>query len=216
MRVVEDLSMKEILQDSWGGATYAANKILEEGLESAFENLVYEFFGDPVDRTKLNDFLWYDRDLIYESLGIVDEDDSVEGSTILGGGRHKDDSVRIKKSEDEVTEDIKGSIEEAEIHDYIVTISFGGYVGSDNEYEVSGTNEEDATSDALDQAKGDLSVEDFVEVDENEWEVTVGFAGQLGTEETYTVTADNEDEAADAAIEEASWDLTVDSIELND
>lgn len=32
------------------------------------------FMGEPVDETKLNDFLWFDTEYIYEELGITEED----------------------------------------------------------------------------------------------------------------------------------------------
>lgn len=135
---------------------------------------------------------------------------------VLCGGRHGVDYDHVKKTEDNQQDEIKGSIHEYELNDYIVTISFAGYVGSDNDYNVSAINEDEACDDAIEIAKSDLSVEDWAEIDDGEWEVTVSFAGQLGTEETYTVSADNEDEACDAAIEEASWDLNVESVELDE
>lgn len=92
--------------------------------------------------------------------------------------------------------------------DYSVNVNFASFVGADNTYEVSAESEEDALDAAIEEAKADLEVTDIYESDEGEWTVTVGFDGMVGVEQEYVVYADDEDEAADAAIEEASGDLS--------
>ena len=109
---------------------------------------------------------------------------------------------------------VKASSED--FKDYEVTVNFATYVGADEIYSVFAKNEEDAQEDALQQAKDDLSVEDINETDDGEWEVEVGFAGMVGVSEIYTVYADDEDEAADTALEEAADDLGVTDIVLAD
>ena len=94
---------------------------------------------------------------------------------------------------------MKKKIVASDYRSYTVTISFGGYVGSENDYEVDGDfNEDGARKEALEQAKEDLSVEDITETDD-EYEVEVGFAGMMGVSNTYTVYADDEEEAEAAA-----------------
>lgn len=93
------------------------------------------------------------------------------------------------------------------MQNYIVTVNFGGYIGADNDYEVYAEDKDDARNIAFDMAKEDLTIEDIVQVDEDEWEVSVGFAGFIGVEEVYTVQGEDEEDAIDAALEEASYDL---------
>ena len=100
-----------------------------------------------------------------------------------------------------------------DLKDYSVIISFATYVGSEEEFNVFAHNEEEASEQALEDARGELNLEDVVQIDDDEWEVTIQWAGFIGIEETYTVTADSEEDAVDQAIEEASWDLSVDEVE---
>jgi hypothetical protein len=101
---------------------------------------------------------------------------------------------------------------EAKYKDYNVTVNFNGYFGCDETYTIYADSPESAEGEALEQAKGEFSVVDIEEVDEDEYEVTLQWLF-VGCEETYTVSADNESEAEDNAIEEASWDLEVTEIE---
>lgn len=100
----------------------------------------------------------------------------------------------------------------ADLKDYSAIITFAGYVGSEEEFNVFAASEEEASEQALEQARDELSMSDIVQIDDDEWEVTINWAGFIGIEETYTVTADSEEDAIDQAIEEATWDLSVDEI----
>lgn len=93
------------------------------------------------------------------------------------------------------------------MNNYTVYVSFGGYIGSDIEYNVEANSEAEAIEAAVEEAKAELSIESIDEIDIGEYEVVVGFGGLVGVENTYTVDADSEDEAEDAALEEAAWDL---------
>lgn len=93
------------------------------------------------------------------------------------------------------------------MNEYEISVNFNGYVGSDVTYTVDADSYEEALDLAVEQAKDDLDVLDVVEADEGLYDVTVGFAGMIGVEETYAVYADDEDEAADVAIDEAADDL---------
>ncbi len=63
----------------WSGALQTLEDIeknnKEEELMSLLEVVFYdtELDGHEVDMTKLNDFLWFDRDYIYEQLKIENE-----------------------------------------------------------------------------------------------------------------------------------------------
>lgn len=100
----------------------------------------------------------------------------------------------------------------ADLKDYTVIVTFATYVGSEEEFNVFAASEEEASEQALELARDELSMEDVTQIDDDEWEVTINWAGFIGIDETYTVTADSEEDAIDQAIEEASWDLSVDEV----
>lgn len=92
---------------------------------------------------------------------------------------------------------------------YTGTVSFAGFIGADETYTTIADSIEDAEEQILEQAKEDLIVEEVEEIDDGEYEVTVNFCTFVGVDEIYKVYADDEDEAADAGLEEASFDLSV-------
>lgn len=100
----------------------------------------------------------------------------------------------------------------SDLKSYSVIITFATYVGSEEEFNVYASNEEEAAEQALEDARMELSDVDVVQIDDDEWEVTVNWAGFIGIEETYTVYADSEEDAVDQALEEAVGDLSVDEV----
>ncbi len=102
---------------------------------------------------------------------------------------------------------MKKVIKASDLNEYSVTVNFAGFIGADEEYTEYAENEEDAISQALEDARDDFSVDDIEDNDDGSYDVTISFAGFIGTEETYTVYADDEDEASDSALEEAYSDL---------
>ena len=96
---------------------------------------------------------------------------------------------------------------------YKGVVTFCGFIGSDEIYEVEADNEEEALEEINEQATSDLEVLDVEQVDDDEYEVTIRFAGFIGIEETYTVYADSEEDAEFNATDEAAMDL---NIELSD
>lgn len=61
--------------EPWSGAVETWDKIVEHGEEESFEALAVEMFPDGCTQAELNDFLWFEDEWIFESLGIDDEDD---------------------------------------------------------------------------------------------------------------------------------------------
>lgn len=60
----------------WEGAVDTWNKIVDADKVDELENFIDEFFPDGFeDVTDLNDFIWFDSELILSTLGIADEDD---------------------------------------------------------------------------------------------------------------------------------------------
>lgn len=96
---------------------------------------------------------------------------------------------------------------------YKAIVTFCGLIGSDKIYKVEADNEEEAFEEINEQATSDLDILYVEQVDEDAYEVTIGFAGLDGIEETYTVYADSEEDAEFNATDEAVMDL---NIELSD
>lgn len=61
-------------QGGTSGARYTADRIQDEGKGEAFMELIEELYPDGIDRTALNDLMWFDSDWIYESLGMNPEE----------------------------------------------------------------------------------------------------------------------------------------------
>ena len=76
MRVYQEISFEDF--DAWSGAVDTKEKIIDAGKAEEFEALVEELFPNGVDETELNDFLWFDDDYIFESLGITEDDEEDE------------------------------------------------------------------------------------------------------------------------------------------
>lgn len=108
---------------------------------------------------------------------------------------------------------MKRQVKASELIDYEVVVNFGGYIGADETFSVEAEDEDDAIVKAEELARDELSVENIEEVDEDEYEVTIGYCGFVGVEEIYTVTADSEEEAEEAALEEAFCDLSGEIVE---
>lgn len=82
--------------DFWGGAVDTYNDIVDAGKENEFWDLLEEMFSDRecVSETEINDFVWFERDYIYNRLGLNengrlidddDEDDDLWGDDGLWG-----------------------------------------------------------------------------------------------------------------------------------
>ena len=71
-------SFYDLKRESWSGAMNTLETIEEHNKQDELMNLLQELQevneGNFWDSVKLNDFLWFDTDYIYEQLGIeVDE-----------------------------------------------------------------------------------------------------------------------------------------------
>lgn len=60
----------------WSGAIDTLNRIREAEKEDEFMDYLEDVFCDEIPTmTELNDFIWFEDEMIYEDLGISDEDD---------------------------------------------------------------------------------------------------------------------------------------------
>lgn len=71
--VLEIYNFNELYDSSWSGAVDTLKTIAENDKEDEFlqyANDILSTYQNGLDRTKLNDWLWFDRDFIFEDLGI--------------------------------------------------------------------------------------------------------------------------------------------------
>ena len=71
MYVKIEMDYRTLKNNSWSGALDTLKDIEEADKEDELMYFLEEIFADitPTE-TELNDFLWHDRDYIYESLGL--------------------------------------------------------------------------------------------------------------------------------------------------
>lgn len=61
-----------LYDNSWSGARDTLEDIIKAEKEEEFMELLDEYFGteEELTDTELNDFIWFERDTIYENLGL--------------------------------------------------------------------------------------------------------------------------------------------------
>lgn len=68
-----------LYDNSWSGALQTLDDIKDADLEREFMEHLEDVFGDEeVDATALNDYIWFERDSIYDSLGLDENGERIE------------------------------------------------------------------------------------------------------------------------------------------
>lgn len=69
--IIEVDTFDELYRNSWSGAIYTLDDIMRADKEDELIRLMEDVFYDETPtETEVNDWLWFDRDWIYESLGL--------------------------------------------------------------------------------------------------------------------------------------------------
>ena len=76
MKVFDEMDWYDIYSTAWSGAKDTVERIEDEGKGNEFVSLIEEVYPEGIDRTALNDILWFDDEWVFESLGIKDEEES--------------------------------------------------------------------------------------------------------------------------------------------
>lgn len=63
----------ELRREAWSGAVDTLNYIAEREKTEEMMWLLEDIFYEPTEMIVINDFLWFDRDYIYEQLEIEEE-----------------------------------------------------------------------------------------------------------------------------------------------
>lgn len=69
--IKQTLDVNDIRSTSWSGAVQTLDILTDEEIEQIL-NILEECNTEPMDRTDLNDFFWFDTDTIAEWLGYDD------------------------------------------------------------------------------------------------------------------------------------------------
>lgn len=130
MKIISELSLEEF--ETWGGATDTKNAIIDAGKESEFENYIEDLYPDGLTDTELNDILWFDRDFIYEHLGLNEDREIEEEQYSIQGAKYRvitsdtdfmENSIVISLEDDDsiplcvLQEDFKGSFDISDYED---------------------------------------------------------------------------------------------------
>jgi len=79
MYIKKEMNFTDLFNNSWSGAIDTLKAIEEaDKEEEIMEYLEVVFEGDVPDETEVNDFLWFERDEIYEYLGMSDNEEEEE------------------------------------------------------------------------------------------------------------------------------------------
>ena len=71
MYVKIEMDYRTLKNNSWSGALDTLKDIEEADREDELMYFLEEIFADTIPtETEVNDFLWFERDYIYESLGL--------------------------------------------------------------------------------------------------------------------------------------------------
>lgn len=74
MKVFDEMDWYDIYRTAWSGARDTVERIEDEGKGDEFVSLIEEVYPEGIDRTALNDILWFDDEWVFESLGIKEEE----------------------------------------------------------------------------------------------------------------------------------------------
>lgn len=78
MKVFDEMDWYDIYRTAYSGAKDTVERIEDEGKGNEFVSLIEELYPEGIDRTALNDILWFEEDWIFEMLGIKDDEDEEE------------------------------------------------------------------------------------------------------------------------------------------
>ena len=77
--VKQEMNFEDLMNNCWSGAINTLQRVEEEGKEEELIMLLEEIFIDEIPTmTEINDILWFEDEMIFESLGIVEEEEEEE------------------------------------------------------------------------------------------------------------------------------------------
>ena len=78
MWIKQEYDYNDLKENSWSGAVNTLRRIEEANKEEELMNFLEDIFYENIPSdTEVNDLLWFEPEMIYESLGITEEDEDV-------------------------------------------------------------------------------------------------------------------------------------------
>ena len=71
MKITSEISLKDF--QAWSGGKVTLNELIELNKCEDLEFILETEYPNGLTDTQLNDLLWFDKDWIYETLGIEEE-----------------------------------------------------------------------------------------------------------------------------------------------
>lgn len=102
MKIYYETNMEDF--KAWSGAVDTLDAIKRAGKTEELENLMIEFFPEGSDETAINDLLWFDSEMILDSLGIRTYEDIED--------EMKQVEEEINNLKDDYADDIEGLSED--------------------------------------------------------------------------------------------------------
>ena len=82
MYIKQDMDFNDLMNNCWSGAIDTLKTIEEHDKEDEFmehlESIMSEDIENIPPMTEINDYLWFDSDFIFESLGISETEEEEE------------------------------------------------------------------------------------------------------------------------------------------
>lgn len=79
LEVKQEMNFEDLKNNCWSGAINTLQRVEEEGKEEELMLLLDEIFYESTPTmTELNDCLWFEDEMIFESLGIIEEEEEEE------------------------------------------------------------------------------------------------------------------------------------------
>lgn len=75
--VKNEMDFNDLMNNCWSGAIDTLQRVEEEGKEEELMMLLEEITNNPT-MTDVNDILWFEDEMIFESLGIIEEEEEEE------------------------------------------------------------------------------------------------------------------------------------------
>ena len=70
LKIIKEMSLEEFEKHSWSGGAATLKKLIELDKVDIVEQYLEDAYGDdPLTDTFINDFLWFERDLIEKIIG---------------------------------------------------------------------------------------------------------------------------------------------------
>lgn len=77
MWIKKEYDYNDLKENSWSGAVNTLRRIEEANKEEELMNFLEDIFYENIPSdTEVNDLLWFEPEMIYESLGITEEDEN--------------------------------------------------------------------------------------------------------------------------------------------